>query len=639
MDLVSTLSAIIVACVVYFFVHRVANLFTSKGENLQHGDASDENKGDAIIEADSNDELAIRILFGTQTGTAEKLAKEMRSKIYEAYGTEAVKVYVEDVECYRPSERFHNERYVFLFVATYGDGEPTDTAVEFDQWLTEAEDVGEDILHGVRFGVMALGNREYEHFCIFGIKVDRIMERLGAQRIVDRVDGDDSKSIEDDFENFATNAMDALAKEEAFRNIHADGPQKPTAENVPAYKVVFDPVKKMQTGQKTRSAGQKTDIACVSSIRELHTERSDRSCVHVELDISMSDVTYQAGDHVAIQPENCPELVEEAAALLGCPLDTCFSLEMPTDHSEELETPFPGPLTLREALMKYADLTNPPQKHSLKLLSAFATNAEEADQLLFLSSIEGREKFNQMVHNNAMSLLELMQEFPSAKPELGAFFGSICPRVQPRYYSISSSSAQTPHHIHVTAAVVHEKKPSGKIHKGVCTNWLSTRELGARAAIHVRTSHFKLPSDPSVPIVMVGPGTGIAPFRGFLQERAKLNASGVSLGPALLFFGCRHPEMDYIYQEELEGYVNDGTLTALHVAFSRETDKKVYVQQKLLENSTLALSHTFSNALCDVQRKKCGACYRRRVVSFMCVVMRVVWHVMSIEHCTRLQKK
>ena len=585
-DLVSTLSAIVVACVVFFFVHRVANLFTSKDENLQHGDASEENKGNDGSEAVSNDELAIRILFGTQTGTAEKLAKEMRSKIYEVYGTEAVKVYVEDVECYRPSERFHNERYVFLFVATYGDGEPTDTAVEFDQWLTGAEEVGEEILHGVRFGVMALGNREYEHFCIFGAKVDQAMERLGAQRIVDRVDGDDSKCIEDDFENFAKNALDALANEEAFRNIEVDVPQKLTVQNVPAYKVIFDPAEKTQTTQKTRAAGQTTDIACVSSIRELHTERSDRSCVHVELDISMNDVTYQAGDHVAIQPENCPELVEEAAAFLGCPLDTRFSLEMPSDNEEDLEPPFAGPVTLREALMRYADLTNPPQKHSMKLLSAFATNPDEAEQLLFLSSVDGREKFTQMVHNNAMSLLELMQEFPSAKPDLGAFFGSICPRVQPRYYSISSSPAQTPQHIHVTAAVVHEKKPSGKIHKGVCTNWLSTRELGARAAIHVRTSHFKLPSDPSVPVVMVGPGTGIAPFRGFLQERAKLNANGVSLGPALLFFGCRHPETDYIYQEELEGYVNDGTLTALHVAFSRETDKKVYVQHKLLENST-----------------------------------------------------
>lgn len=582
MDLESIISALAAAFVVYFLVQRLHKYLHDRKE------ARELQQVHALVEeddkVDTTDGIVIRILFGTQTGTSEKFAKELRSKIGDVYGHEEVKVCVEDIETYK-HDRLHAETYVFFFVATYGDGEPTDTAVDFDQWLNEAAEMGEEIFHGVKYGVMALGNREYEHFCIFGKKVDRVMEQLGAIRIAERVDGDDSKCIEDDFENFAKNAMDGLAKEEALQAIAATTEHHDlTTADVPAYKVELysEPLQPL-----TRTMTHMSHVASISHIRELHSELSDRSCLHVELDISMSGVAYEPGDHVAILPENCPEIVEEAGACLGVSLDTMFTLSLPEGNPDELLPPFAGPISLRCALSKYADLTNAPQKLSLKLLSAFATDPVEAEQLLFLSSPEGREKYTQMVHNNAMSLLELMQAFPSAKPSLGAFFGSICARVQPRYYSISSSPSAAPNHIHITAAVVHEKKPSGRIHKGVCTNWLSTQELGAIAPMHVRKSHFKLPADPTVPIVMVGPGTGIAPFRGFLQERAKLNSKGVALGPALLFFGCRRRDVDYIYQEELEGYVNDGTLTALYLAFSRELDHKVYVQHKLLENSNL----------------------------------------------------
>jgi len=580
MDLESIISALAVACVVYFLVQRLTKYLNDRKEARQLAKTlslvEEDEKG-----ADLNDGICIRILFGTQTGTAEKLAKELRAKIIDVYGQETLKVVVEDIENYRYAEKLHLETYVFFCAATYGDGEPTDSAVDFDQWLTEVEEVGEDLFNGVKFGVMALGNREYEHFCIFGKKIDRVMAALGGNRIAERIDGDDSKCIEDDFENFAKNALDGLDKEEALQNLASEAVhQTLTSANVPAYDVTLDPA----GPAVARTSSHMSHVATVSQIRELHSERSDRSCLHVELDISMSGVEYECGDHVAILPENCTEIVNEAAECLGLSLDTVFSLSLPEGNPEELPPPFTGPISLRAALMKYADLTNPPQKLSLKLLSAFATDPKESEKLLFLSSSEGREKFTQMVHNNAMSLLELMQAFPSAKPSLGAFFGSICPRIQPRYYSISSSPLHDPNHIHVTAAVVHEKKPTGKIHKGVCTNWLSIQELGAIAPMHVRKSHFKLPMDPMVPIIMVGPGTGLAPFRGFLQERAKLSSRGVTLGPALLFFGCRNREIDYIYQEELEGYVNDGTLTALHCAFSRELDHKVYVQHKLLEN-------------------------------------------------------
>jgi NADPH-ferrihemoprotein reductase len=599
MTLETIIAAVAAIIVVYLLFQRLQrSLLEKKNKNIQGGFTQD-SPPPVVRRESSVGGLTVRLLFGTQTGTSEKLAKQLKNTITETYGT-SCRVSVEDLETYRHSENLADEQYVFFFVATYGDGEPTDTCIDFDTWLSDSVNSGEAILEGVRYGVFALGNREYEHFCAFGKKVDRVMAELGASKIVDRVDGDDSKCIEDDYEVFSTRVMERLSTEEPFQSlaVNTTVDASVSMESVPAYDVVFDITQtteaKVSTLTRVRSSGRTfghtSYIACVSAIKELHTEDSDRSCLHVELDISMSGVSYEIGDHVALLPDNGPEIVEEAAKALGLPLESIFTLEVPSGNPFNLERPFPGPISVRSALEKFADLTNPPQKLALKYLSAFATDKSEAEELLFLASTEGKTKFSQMVHNNAMSLLELLQAFPSAKPSLGAFFGSICPRLQPRYYSISSSPTQNPGHIHITAAVIHEKKPTGKVHRGVCTSWLSNQELGAFAPIGVRKSHFKLPADPTVPIVMVGPGTGIAPFRGFLQERAKMAQSGVNLGPALLFFGCRNRKQDYIYQDELETYQNDGTLTGLYVAFSREREEKVYVQHKLLEKRDLVWS-------------------------------------------------
>jgi NADPH-ferrihemoprotein reductase len=162
------------------------------------------------------------------------------------------------------------------------------------------------------------------------------------------------------------------------------------------------------------------------------------------------------------------------------------------------------------------------------------------------------------------SLLEVMQDFPSAKPSLGVFFGSVAPHLQPRYYSISSSPAQHPRAVHITCAVVRERMPSGRLHEGVASCWLARARPGDRVPLFLRRSSFKLPPSPAVPVVMVGPGTGLAPFRGFLQHRAALLQSGQRLGAAHLFFGCRNRRHDFIYEAELEAAVAGGAVTQVH---------------------------------------------------------------------------
>lgn len=190
----------------------------------------------------------------------------------------------------------------------------------------------------------------------------------------------------------------------------------------------------------------------------------------------------------------------------------------------------------------------------------------------------GKDDYHAYVVAPKRSLLEVMQDFPSARPSLGAFFGGIAPHLQPRFYSISSAPQQHPHAVHITCAVVREKMPTGRLHEGVASCWLQRARPGDRVPMFLRHSTFKLPRSPAVPVVMVGPGTGLAPFRGFLQHRAALAKSGQALGAAHLFFGCRNRKHDFLYEEELEAAVAQGAISQLHVAFSREQSRKEYVQ-------------------------------------------------------------
>jgi NADPH-ferrihemoprotein reductase len=252
-----------------------------------------------------------------------------------------------------------------------------------------------------------------------------------------------------------------------------------------------------------------------------------------------------------------------------------------------MTVPPSGVLTVRGALSRYADLLTAPSKAALSGLAVFATDQTEAERLADLASIEGREAYNDYIIAGKRSLLEVLHDFPSAKPSLGAFFGSIVPRLQPRFYSISSSATQHPRSVHITVAVVRDIMPSGRIHNGVASSWLARMKPGAQVPVFIRRSSFKLPKDPSTPVIMVGPGTGIAPFRGFIQERAALLSKGTNLGLGVLYFGCRREDQDYIYREELEGYLNSGAISELDVAFSRQTAAKDYVQHHIARQGDL----------------------------------------------------
>lgn len=317
--------------------------------------------------------------------------------------------------------------------------------------------------------------------------------------------------------------------------------------------------------------------------RELY--KGSRSCMHVEINISGSKMRYDTGDHIGIYPKNDEQLVNKIGQLLNVNLDTVITLKN-LDTESSKKHPFPCPTSYRTALSYYVDITNPPRTHLLKEIAEYTTDEKEKAMLKLMatSTEEGKALYSDYVIKSCRSIVHILEDLPSCQPPLDHLL-ELMPRLQSRFYSISSSPKLHPDSVHVTAVMIDYPTSTNRINRGVCTSFLKSKlpETGEKVPCFIRRSQFKLPAKPSVPIIMIGPGTGFAPFRGFIQERKWRKEKGEPIGTNVLYFGCRHKEEDFLYREELESYESDGTIK-LYTAFSRDQENKVYVTHLLKEH-------------------------------------------------------
>lgn len=519
-------------------------------------------------------QIRARILFGSQTGTAEDFANVL--------GEEAASYNffpdVVDLEQYDTSD-LEEEQFVIFVLATYGEGEPTDNAKEFYEWLMDDErEVG--MFSKVKYTVFGLGNKTYEHFNAVSRRVDARMEELGATRIFQLGEGDDDAGLQEDFDRWKGKLWQPICKALGVEFKSAEVSISPTFELV-----VCDANVKLSQSVTWYTKGINREVIDVKNpglfqiqvTSELHTSKSDRSCRHIEVELP-GNLSYQPGDYLGIYPENDPAEVQKWIEKFQLNPHQIIKIVKKDDPNR----PLAGPCSVERLLTAYVDILSAPKKkllHALALL--YTSNEKEKERLVLLGSSteEGWHEYNEYIKNPNRTLLEVLADFPSCKPEF-VHVVELTNQLTHRFYSIASSLKEHPKSVHIAAVVSRAVTATGRVHNGICTSWLAKKKAGDTVPCFLRASTFRMPKDPSTPLIMIGPGTGLAPFRGFLQERRATKASGY----AILFFGCQARDVDFLYDKDLHGHLQDGSLNELILAFSREGPQKVYVQHRMLEH-------------------------------------------------------
>ncbi|ETV88103.1 hypothetical protein H257_01459 [Aphanomyces astaci] len=551
----------------------------------------------------------VTVFYGSQTGTAESFAKTLVSL---GNDQKYFAVDLVDLEEFEPS-LLKTLEYVIFVVATYGEGDPTDNAVEFMKFLNDTDGhLADNEFDTVKFTVFGLGNKQYEQYNAIGRAVDAQLAKHGAQRVFPLGEGDDDGSLEEDFDAWKEKLWSTLRRADGYlETSDEEGDVKASKTKAPhlAFDVVpvaaaaasatAKPIPDDLIQNSTKHFFHNTEAKLVET-RQLRQSTASGSTLHLEFDIKHAGVTYATADNLAILPENDPALVTRVATALRFDEDGVVELKA-LDKATKL--PFPTPATIRTILSQYLDLNAAPRKGALTALAHYATSSVDQDRLLRLASADGKAEYQTWVVDAHRTFGDVIEAFPSLQIPLVAFI-HILPSLQPRYYTISSSSVVHPTRIHVTLGVIATSDlPEGRQFKGVTSNYLAKLALPDAAVLDkpkvanpygeqgkkqvrtwpsirmtIRKSTFKLPPSPETPVILVGPGTGIAPMRAFLQERHAQKQAGETVGATWLFFGCRRQSEDYLYQQELETYQASGTLSDLHVAFSRDSAQKVYVQ-------------------------------------------------------------
>ena len=474
----------------------------------------------------------LTILFGSQTGNAGNLAKRI-AKESSKHGFVPT---IHDLASY-PTTQLATEQHLLVITSTYGDGDPPDNAKAFWEFLNG--DAARKLAQ-TRYAVCALGDSNYPKFCAFGKAVDERLEKLGATRVHPRVDCD--VEYEEPFSQWMNLALTALAGK-AAAPVRLEPDLRPPASELASFSRSNPFPARLLTNRRLNAPGSAKDVR------------------HFEIALDGSGMSYEVGDALAVCPQNDPTLVEELLAALAV-------------RADELVPGRDGkPVPLRDALTSHYEITRIPKP----LLDTFAQRTND-ELLKRAASPTANGELTKFLWGR--EIIDLLLAHPDVKFQAAEFIGFLR-KLQPRLYSISSSPKAHPGEVHLTVSTVRYES-LGRARKGVCSTFLADRvcsETAVPVFVHSNKAFRSPPSD--VPFIMVGPGTGIAPFRAFLEERRAVGASGRNW----LFFGDQKATTDFLYREEIEAFRKDGLLTHLHLAWSRDQAEKVYVQQRMIEHA------------------------------------------------------
>lgn len=470
------------------------------------------------------------ILYGSHTGNGEGLAETL----LEMATSRGFNARVVDMEEFEPQE-LEQEQLLFVIVSTHGEGDPPLAAEKLHAWL---KDYSGPPLDKVKFAVFALGDSSYQFFCQTGKDFDEYLEKAGAERLMERVDADV------DFEEPAEAWMEkVLALYQSLAGETSGGTETSAAS------------KKKSGFSKTRPFP-----APVMVNVNLNGEGSAKETHHIEMGLEGSGLGYEPGDALGVYPSNNPAYVDDLLTTLN------FT-------GEEQVTVGKETLPLRQAFLDKLDVTalsRPVMEKYAELAACGELKSllESGDAKAFGDYTWGRQ------------ILDLVREYPAAGMTPQQFV-DLLRKIPARLYSIASSLKAFPEQVHLLVGVVRYHSFE-RDREGVCSNYLARAAVGQKLPVYIQPNkNFRLPENGDTPIIMVGPGTGLAPFRAFLQERKATGASGRNW----LFFGDQHQATDYLYGEELDKMREEGVLTRLDLAFSRDQERKIYVQHRMLENA------------------------------------------------------
>ncbi|NLY78709.1 MAG: assimilatory sulfite reductase (NADPH) flavoprotein subunit [Lysinibacillus sp.] len=471
----------------------------------------------------------ITILYGSQTGNAQKLAENFGEQLKNV----GFDVTVQSMSDFK-TNGLKKLQYLLVIASTHGEGEPPDNAISFHSFLHGKR---APKLEHVKFAVLSLGDSSYEYFCQTGKDFDAQLEKLGAERIVERVDCD--LDYAEPAEKWFEAVKEKLQGDSSVQLSH----QEATATVL----------------QETVTYNRKNPFSAeIIEKINLNAEGSNKETIHLELSLENSGITFEPGDSLAIIPINNENLVHSLISALKFDATTNVVIDGES-------------ITLEEALTKVLEITLL-TKPLMRKLADYTENKE------FHKLISDEESVKAYIFGR--DLLDVVETFGPFKWDAQSFV-NLLRKMPARQYSISSSLSAYPEEVHVTVGVVRYEVDERE-RLGVCSTYIADQlEVGDKVQVYIQQNpNFRLPND-ETPIIMIGPGTGVAPFRSFIQEREERGATGENW----LFFGDQHFVTDFLYQKEWLDYLKSGVLTKMDVAFSRDQPEKVYVQHKMLKRS------------------------------------------------------